>query len=91
MIFEEIYSIIKQRKTNFKDGSYCSSLFKDGGDKILQKIGEEGVELIIAGKNRSKKRIIEETADLFFMILALLVQKNISLNNIFRELENRRK
>lgn len=91
MIFEEIYSVIKQRKRDMADGSYSVSLFKEGEDKILQKIGEEAAEVIIAGKNKNRQRIIEEIADLYFMTLVLLVKKNISPEEIYKGLEKRRK
>lgn len=91
MIFEEIYSIISKRKKDLAPGSYSASIFKDGDDKILQKIGEEAAEVIIAGKNKNKQRIIEEIADLYYMILILLVLNNIPISEVFRELEKRRK
>ena len=91
MIFEEIYSIISKRKKDLAPGSYCASLFKEGEDKILQKIGEEAAEVIIAGKNNNRQRIIEEISDLHYMVLVFLVYKNITLKDIYLELEKRRK
>ena len=89
--FEELYSIIKNRKKLLPKDSYTVSLLQEGEDKILQKIGEEAVEVIIAGKNKNKQRIIEEIADLYYMVLILLVLNNIPISEVFRELEKRRK
>ena len=71
--------------------SYVASLFRGSNDRIIQKVGEEAVEVVIASKNSDKKRLIEETADLWFHILVLLASKNISLDKIFEELEKRQK
>lgn len=91
MILEELYSILKQRKKELPDGSYSALLFKKGEDEVLQKIGEEAAEVIIAGKNKNKQRIIEEIADLYYMVLILLVINDIPISEVFRELEKRRK
>lgn len=72
-------------------GSYVASLIKQGEGAILQKIGEEATEVIIAAKEKNRQRIIEEIADLYFMSLLLLAEKNIKPEEIFQELEKRRK
>ncbi len=91
MGLKKLYSIISKRIKLQSKKSYVVSLYKQGEDKILQKIGEEAVETIIAAKNKNKKFIIEEIADLFFMILVILAAKNITLREIEKELEKRRK
>ena len=47
----ELYEIIKNRKTQPKEGSYTNYLFDKGLDKILKKVGEEATEVVIAAKN----------------------------------------
>ncbi|MBM3284083.1 phosphoribosyl-ATP diphosphatase, partial [Candidatus Gottesmanbacteria bacterium] len=89
MTLEDLYSIIKKRKILLPKDSYVASLFKKGEDKILQKVGEEATEVIVAAKGEKKKRITEEVADLFFMTLVLLVEKGISIRSILDELEKR--
>jgi len=89
MTLEDLYSIIKKRKILLPKDSYVASLFKKGEDKILQKVGEEVTEVIVAAKGENKKRITEEVADLFFMTLVLLVEKGISIRSILDELEKR--
>ena len=73
------------------DGSYVASLFKAGQDKIIQKVGEEAIEVIIAAKNENKQRIICEVADLWFHILVMLVNFDIGPDEIMKELDNRNK
>ena len=64
-----------------------ASLFRTSEDRIIQKIGEETTEVVIAAKNTDKKRLVEETADLWFHMLILLASKNISFEEIFEELK----
>ena len=71
--------------------SYVASLFKSGEDQIIQKIGEEATEVVIAEKNKNKKRTVSEVADLLFHLLILLVSSNIALSDIEKELEARNK
>ena len=64
-----IYKIIEDRKKKMPEDSYVASLFDKGKDKIIQKVGEESTEVIIAAKNEGKDRIISEVADLIFHLL----------------------
>lgn len=89
-ILNILYNVIEDRKNNPKEGSYTSYLFNKGLDKILKKVGEESTEVIIASKNQSKEETIYETADLLYHLLVLLVEKGISLDEVWKELENRR-
>lgn len=90
MNFDQLYSVIQQRIKTLPADSYVANLYKQGNDRILQKVGEEAVELLIAGKGRNKKRIIEETSDLCFMILIFLAAKKIDFKSILQELEKRK-
>lgn len=85
----KLYELIKGRKINNTEGSYTTYLFNSGIDKILKKIGEESSEVIIGAKNDSKEETIYELADLFYHSLVLMVEKNITLNNIKEELAKR--
>ena len=89
MTLEELYKIIEERKKKMPTDSYVASLFRDGEDRIIQKVGEEATEVVIAAKNESKARLVSEVADLWFHTLILLTQKNISLVDIFEELSRR--
>lgn len=88
-IITELFQLINQRKENLPDESYTSYLFKEGLDKILKKVGEESSEVIIAAKNESKEELIYETVDLIYHLLVLLAEKNLKLEEIKEELENR--
>ena len=85
----KLYELIRGRKINMTEGSYTTYLFNSGIDKILKKIGEESSEVIIGAKNDSKEEIIYELADLFYHSLVLMVEKNITLNDIKDELAKR--
>ena len=91
MILEELYAIIRKRVKELPQGSTVASLVKKGEDRVIQKVGEEAVEVLVAAKGTSKKRIIEEMSDLYFMTLILLAVKNITLGEVFAELTKRRK
>lgn len=86
-----LYKLIKDRKEKMPEGSYTTSLFQDGLDKIAQKVGEEAVEVVIASKNDSKQLFIEESSDLIFHFLTLLVQKKVTFDEIIQELQKRHK
>ena len=91
MILDEIFEVILDRKKNPKENSYICSLFNKGEDKILEKIGEEATEVILASKKDKKSEIIHECADLIFHMLVLLGYKGIELREVYEELERRRK
>jgi phosphoribosyl-AMP cyclohydrolase / phosphoribosyl-ATP pyrophosphohydrolase len=86
-----LQQIIRDRKNNPTEGSYTSSLFKKGINKIAQKVGEEAVELVIEAKDENKDLFIGEAADLLFHYLILLEAKEIGLDQIIEELIKRHK
>ena len=84
-----LYSVIKDRIKNNAENSYVNSLHKAGINKISEKLGEEAVETIIAILAKQKKDIVHESADLLFMLLIALAEKDIDPNEIFDELIRR--
>lgn len=82
-------AVIIDRKNNPEDDSYTNYLFNKGEDKILKKVGEEAAEVVIAGKNRDKDEIKYETADLLYHLSVMLVDNDMTWNDIFEEMENR--
>lgn len=90
-ILENLYSLLEERKKNPVKGSYTNYLFKEGLDKILKKVGEESAEVIIASKNQDKKEIIYEISDLVYHSLVLMVERGVSIEDIKKELVDRRK
>ena len=90
-IFSELYKKLEGRKKELPEGSYVTSLFKKGSDKIIQKIGEEAVETVIALKNKNKDEIIYESADLIFHLILGLVDAGVDISEIQKELLKRYK
>ena len=85
----KLYDIIKDRQSNPRSGSYTNQLLEQGQDRILQKIGEEAVELIVAAGSQGDQRMIEETADLIYHLYVVLAMRHITLADIENELEQR--
>lgn len=90
MTLDKLYKIIEDRKNKMPENSYVASLFREGKDRIIQKVGEEATEVVIAAKNEEKTRIVSEVADLLFHILILLSLNEIKLIEVFKELQKRR-
>ncbi len=84
-----LQGIIHDRKVNPSEKSYTTTLFNRGVNKIAQKVGEEGVETVIAAKDNNDDLFRGEAADLMFHFLVLLEQKNISLDEIIAVLQTR--
>lgn len=85
----KVFDVIEERKNSPKEGSYVNSLMDKGIDRILKKIGEEAGESIIAAKNKDKKELIYELTDLWFHSMILLSSQNLSLEDIYLELQKR--
>ncbi len=83
--------IIEGRKKHPVSGSYTSTLFKEGINRMAQKVGEEAIELVIESKDNNAKLFLNEAADLMFHYLVLLQAKNKSLQNVIDVLEKRHK
>jgi phosphoribosyl-ATP pyrophosphohydrolase/phosphoribosyl-AMP cyclohydrolase len=84
-------SVIKSYHSNPQEGSYTSSLFKKGINKVAQKVGEEAVELLIEAKDNNDDLFKNEAADLLYHYLVLLTAKGFSLADITAVLEKRQK
>ena len=89
-VLQELYAIIEERKEQRPEGSYTTYLFNSGLDKILKKVGEEATETIVAAKNTDSGRLVSETGDLIYHLLVLLVARGVTLEEISRELKERR-
>ena len=88
-VLQELYAVIEQRKEQRPEGSYTTYLFNSGLDKILKKVGEEATETIVAAKNADGS-LVPETADLLYHLMVLLVERGVTLDEIRRELKERR-
>jgi phosphoribosyl-ATP pyrophosphohydrolase/phosphoribosyl-AMP cyclohydrolase len=87
---DQLRAIIKDRKANPSEGSYTSSLFSKGINKLAQKVGEEAVELVIEAKDDNKDLFLGEAADLLFHYLVLLEAKGYELDEVVDVLMKRR-
>ena len=90
-VLQQLYSVIEKRKEERPEGSYTTYLFNSGLDKILKKVGEEATETIVAAKNEDSHRFISETGDLLYHLLVLLAERGVTLDEIARELKERRR
>lgn len=88
-VFEDVLNIIKDRKVNPKEGSYTNYLFDKGIDKILKKLGEEATEIVIAAKNPNTNEVKYEISDFLYHMMVLMVEKDVSWEEITAELANR--
>ena len=82
-------NVIAQRLTDRPPGSYTTRLVDGGILRVAQKVGEEGLELALAGVAQSDADIVGEAADLFYHTLLLLRVRNVSLARVVAELESR--
>lgn len=92
-VLEELQAIIESRKGTDPESSYVASLYDQGLNKILEKLGEEGIETIIAAKDCAqggkREDVIYETADLWFHSMVMLSQLDIAASEVLEELERR--
>jgi len=87
----ELENIINDRYENPVEGSYINKMRSKGLNKIAQKVGEEGVEIVIAALAESEEELIGEASDLLFHLMFLLKEKGLSIQDIAKNLEKRHK
>lgn len=83
--------LIKERKERLPENSYTTKLFKEGLERIMQKVGEESIEVVISGVKNISSNFVYEVSDLLYHILVALIYKNLSLRDIIEELIIRHK
>jgi phosphoribosyl-ATP pyrophosphohydrolase/phosphoribosyl-AMP cyclohydrolase len=84
----DLEQLIISRKKEMPQGSYTTSLFEEGLDRIAQKVGEEAVETVIEAKNK-KSKLVDEVADLLYHLMVLLVEKGVPLKKVVNKLKSR--
>lgn len=89
MSMQWLFDLIEDRKQNPSEKSYTASLFRHGLPRIAQKVGEEGIEVVVAALAQDDQRLIEEVADLAYHTLVLLSARGIHPSQILAELEKR--
>ncbi len=92
-ILKQLAEVLEQRKQSSADDSYVASLHQKGLNKILEKVGEESIETILAARDSEQtgdnSKVVYETADLWFHSLVMLSHLDIEVNEVLQELERR--
>ena len=85
----ELQDFIEKRHEEMPEGSYTTRLFKEGINKMAQKMGEEALEAVIEATNGTDEKLIYEVSDMFYHLLVLLTSKGLRIEDIATELQNR--
>jgi phosphoribosyl-ATP pyrophosphohydrolase len=88
-ILERLAAVIESRRSGSSDSSYVARLLAAGEDAVLKKIGEEATETVMAAKDGDRRRIVGETADLWFHCLVMLAHYGLSPLDVLAELRRR--
>ena len=89
LFLTELQDFINKRKEEMPEGSYTTKLFRDGVNKIAQKVGEEALETVIEATNGTKDHLIYEASDLLYHLLVLLTEKGLRIEEVAAELQKR--
>ncbi len=89
LFLTELQDFINKRHEELPEGSYTTSLFKDGLNRMAQKVGEEALEAVIEATNGTNERLIYEASDMFYHLIVLLTSKGLRIENIAQELQVR--
>ena len=89
LFLKDLQDFIDQRHQEMPEGSYTTSLFQSGVNKMAQKVGEEAVETVIEACNGTDERLIYEGADLLYHLIVLLTSKGFRIEDLVRELKER--
>ena len=85
----ELQRFIEKRHEEMPEGSYTTSLFRDGCHRIAQKVGEEALEAVIEAVAGNNERLIYEASDMLYHLIVLLTSKGLSIEDLARELQER--
>lgn len=85
----QLQDFIEKRHEEMPEGSYTTSLFRDGLNRMAQKVGEEALELVIEATNGTEERMIYEGADMLYHLIVLLTRKGLRIEDLARELQVR--
>ena len=89
LFLSELQDFIDKRHEEMPEGSYTTSLFKDGINRIAQKVGEEALEAVIEATNGSKEKLVYEASDMIYHLIVLLTSKGLRIEDIAAELQKR--
>ncbi len=89
LFLTELQDFINKRKEEMPEGSYTTKLFRDGVNKIAQKVGEEALETVIEATNGTSDHLVYEASDLLYHLLVLLTEKGLRIEDVAAELQQR--
>ena len=89
LFLSELQDFIEKRHEEMPEGSYTTSLFKDGLNRMAQKVGEEALELVIEATNGTNDRLIYEGSDMLYHLIVLLTSKGLRIEDLASELAER--
>ena len=89
LFLSTLQDFIEKRHEEMPEGSYTTSLFKDGLNRMAQKVGEEALEAVIEAVNGSDERLLYEGADMLYHLIVLLTSKGLRIEDMARELQSR--
>jgi phosphoribosyl-ATP pyrophosphohydrolase/phosphoribosyl-AMP cyclohydrolase len=89
LFLSELSDFIEQRFREMPEGSYTTSLFRDGLNRMAQKVGEEALELVIEATNGTNDRLIYEGSDMLYHLIVLLTSKGLRIEDMAAELMER--
>jgi phosphoribosyl-ATP pyrophosphohydrolase len=91
-VLDEVFAVIEERKATLPEDSYTASLFthEKGENAVLEKLGEEMTELVLAAKDDDRDELAHESADIVYHLLVLLAMKEMDLADLRAELAERR-
>lgn len=84
-----LQDFIEKRRAEMPEGSYTTSLFKDGTSRMAQKVGEEALEAVIEAVGGNDERLIYEASDMFYHLIVLLTSKGLRIEDVAKELQTR--
>lgn len=91
LFFKYLQHFIEKRHKDMPEGSYTTSLFESGINRMAQKVGEEALESVIEACNGTNDRLIYESADMLYHLIVVLTSKGLSIEDLARELQKRHK
>lgn len=89
LFLSELQDFIEKRHREMPEGSYTTSLFKDGLNRMAQKVGEEALEAVIEAVNGTDERLIYEGSDMLYHLIVLLTAKGMRIEQMAEELMKR--
>ena len=89
LFLTELQDFINRRHEEMPEGSYTTSLFKDGINRIAQKVGEEALETVIEATNGSSEKLVYEASDMLYHLVVLLTSKGLRIEDVAAELARR--